>query len=253
MTSCRWRASPARTPCSRHAETPETSRSTTIGPREASRVGNRPGGSPIASSKPPDPEGAPGQRASSAIRRAASRTTSHTGPWPAVDGDVPPNRRQARRKRRRQPRRRAPPQGVAKSDVRRTGTHRGDAPRNHLGQTRCASASIRMRTYVSDTAWEETMTVTPAGHGPSITGTGTGAGSVTGLPPSAPEAHSYSATNHPAPRVRRTRPRRHDAAGPQPPDNPVLRPHHDEATLPDADLLKASADHSAWRQDETGR
>ena len=107
MTSCRWRASPARTPCSRHAETPETSRSTTIDPREASRVGNRLGGSPVASRKPPDPEGAPGQRASSAIRRAASRTTSHTGPWPAVDGDVPPNRRQARRKRRRQPRRRA--------------------------------------------------------------------------------------------------------------------------------------------------
>ena len=95
------------------------------------------------------------------------------------------------------------------------------------------------------------MTVTPAGHGPSITGTG--AGSVTGLPPSAPEAHSHSATHHPAPRVRRTRPRRHDAAGTLPPDSPVLRPHHDEATLPDADLLKASADHSAWRQDETGR
>ena len=114
MTSCRWRASPARTPCSRHAETPETSGSTTIGPREASRVGNRLGGSPVAPSKPPDPEGAPGQRASSAIRRADSRTTSHTGPWPAVDGDVAPNRRQARRKRRRQPRRRAPPQGVAK-------------------------------------------------------------------------------------------------------------------------------------------
>ena len=33
------------------------------------------------------------------------------------------------------------------------------------------------------------MTVTPAGHCLSITGTG--AGSVTGLPPSAPEAHSH--------------------------------------------------------------
>ena len=72
------------------------------------------------------------------------------------------------------------------------------------------------------------MTVTPAGHCLSITGTG--AGSVTGLPPSAPEAHSHSAAHHPAPRVRRTRPRRHDAAGPQPPDNPVLRPRHDEAS-----------------------